>query len=84
MHAELLAAIPGLGTGIFSLTKEQLLLLWSSKETILAFTELYARRANTQLTADKVESLTLRTTGDAAQAASAKCNYYHQNYTPSY
>ena len=85
IQSEILAAIPGIGAGIFSLTKEQLLLLWISKEKILAETELYHRqRNNANPKPDRIKQIVKDATGDEQQATTVSLRNYHETFTPSY
>lgn len=76
--------MPGIGTGIFSLTKNQLLLLWNSKDRIQALMELQTRRANSSLSPQRIKDLAFHVTGSEEESDAVKCNYYHQNYKSSY
>lgn len=84
IQSEILAAIPGIGAGIFSLTKEQLLLLWISKEKILAETELYHRQRNSTPKPDRIKQIVQAATGDEQQATTVSLKNYHETFTPSY
>lgn len=83
LYAEVLAAIPGIGSGIFSLEKWQLLLLWNSKDQIQALAEMHQRSINATITPDRLKRLALEITGSEEEADSVKCNYYHANYQSS-
>ncbi len=80
----MLANLPFIGSGIFSLTKEQLLLLWNHKDRIRARIEMDERNRRAVLSPEKVKKLALDDTGSLEEADSVKCNFYHQNYKPSY
>lgn len=85
IQAEVLAVIPGIGADIFSLTKEQLLLLWISKEKILADTELHHRqRNNANPKPDRIKQIVQAATGDEQQATTVSLKNYHETFKPSF
>ncbi len=84
IQSEILAAIPGIGAGIFSLTKEQLLLLWTCKDKILADTELYHRQRNSTPNPNRIKKVIQDATGDEQQAMTISLQNYHETFTPSY
>ena len=82
LREEVLAHLPFLGSGIFSLTTEQLLLLWNSKDRIKSQIEMDQRAIAAKLSPEKVKSLALNISGSQEEAESARCNYYHSTYSP--